>query len=157
MSDTKEMSRLLSLVYKNIEEAHAQPDIWPNNMAQTYTAITEIGIQHYGTVGENVPRRVIEAQARAMAELTFLYSEQAYESDDLAFFDSGDKDRFENAVDEPGDHPQLDRECIEITVGPDYERVPPRVLATVREHGLGLRPGLGGRIGQPAHFVLIVT
>jgi len=57
----------------------------------------------------------------------------------------------------PGDHPQLDRECIEITVGPDYERVPPRVLATVREHGLGLRPGLGGRIGQPAHFVLIVT
>jgi len=97
MSDTKEMSRLLSLVYKNIEEAHAQPDIWPNNMAQTYTAITEIGIQHYGTVGENVPRRVIEAQARAMAELTFLYSEQAYESDDLAFFDSGDKDRFAGA------------------------------------------------------------
>jgi len=139
MSDTKEMSRLLSLVYKNIEEAHAQPDIWPNNMAQTYTAITEIGIQHYGTVGENVPRRVIEAQARAMAELTFLYSEQAYESD------------------EPGDHPQLDRECIEITVGPDYERVPPRVLATVREHDLGLRPDLGGRIGQPAHYVVVVT
>jgi hypothetical protein len=58
---------------------------------------------------------------------------------------------------ESGDHPQLDRGCIEITVGPDYERVPPRVLSVIREHGLGLRPDLGGRIGEPAHFVVVVT
>jgi len=56
-----------------------------------------------------------------------------------------------------GDHSQLNRGCIEITVGPGYERVPPRVLGVVREHGLGLRPDLGGRIGQPAHFVLVAT
>jgi len=55
-----------------------------------------------------------------------------------------------------GDHPQLDRGCIEVVVSPG-ERVPPRVLATIREHDLGLRPDLGGRVGQPAHFVVVVT
>jgi len=57
----------------------------------------------------------------------------------------------------PGDHPQLGRSCIEIMVGPDYARVPPRVLGVIRDHDLGLRPDLGGRTGQPAHFVLVVT
>jgi hypothetical protein len=55
-----------------------------------------------------------------------------------------------------GEHPQLDRGCIEVVVSPG-ERVPPRVLATIREHDLGLRPDLGGCIGQPAHFVIVVT
>jgi len=57
---------------------------------------------------------------------------------------------------EPGQHPQLDRGCIEVVVSPG-ERIPPRVLATICEHDLGLRPDLGGRIGQPAHFVVVVT
>jgi hypothetical protein len=43
-----------------------------------------------------------------------------------------------------------------MTVAPG-DRVPPRVLGVVREHDLGLRPDLGGRIGQPAHFVLVAT
>jgi len=55
-----------------------------------------------------------------------------------------------------GQHPQLDRGCIEVVVSPG-ERVPPRVLATIREHDLGLRPDLGGRIGDPSHFVVVVT
>jgi len=63
----------------------------------------------------------------------------------------------ETQVYDPGQHPQLDRGCIEITVGPDYERVPPRVLGVIREHDLGLRPDFGGRIGQPVHYVVVVT
>jgi len=39
----------------------------------------------------------------------------------------------------------------------DPHRVPPRVLGVVREYDLGLRPDLGGRIGQPAHYVVAVT
>ena len=62
----------------------------------------------------------------------------------------------ETDVYDTGDHPQLDRGCIEVVVSPG-ERVPPRVLATIREHDLGLRPDLGGRVGQPAHFVVVVT
>lgn len=51
---------------------------------------------------------------------------------------------------------RLDGHCIEVVVGPDYERVPPRVLGILRDHGLGTRPDLGGSIG-PGHYLLVVV
>ena len=61
------------------------------------------------------------------------------------------------AVDVQHDRPDLDRPCIEVVVGPGYERVPPRVLDAVREHDLGLRPDLSGSRGRPRHWVVVVT
>lgn len=38
----------------------------------------------------------------------------------------------------------LQRPMVELTIGPDYQRVPPRVLRCIAEHDLGVRPGWGG-------------
>jgi hypothetical protein len=51
--------------------------------------------------------------------------------------------------------PELDRPAIQVTVGPAYERVPPRVLGVIRDYDFGLAR-LSIR-GQPRHFVLVVT
>jgi len=52
---------------------------------------------------------------------------------------------------------RLDRPCIEVTVGPGYERVPPRVLRIVAEFDFGTRPDLSGSRGQPRHWTLVVV
>jgi hypothetical protein len=71
-------------------------------MGHTAEAIDALGIQHYGRAGEDTPDRIIEAQVRAMADLTFTYSEQAYEAqgDGLTFFDDSEQNRFEMLIDE---------------------------------------------------------
>jgi len=61
------------------------------------------------------------------------------------------------AVDVIDDPPQLDRPSIEVLVGPGYERVPRRVLNVITDHDFGTRPDLSGSVGQPRHFLVVVT
>ena len=61
------------------------------------------------------------------------------------------------AVDVLGDDGRLDRPCIEVVVGPGYERSPARVLRTIAEYDFGTRPDLSGARGQPRHFVVVVV
>lgn len=52
---------------------------------------------------------------------------------------------------------RLDRPSIEVTIGPGYERVPPRVLGVIRDHDFGIDPSLSGSQGQPRHWKLVVV
>ena len=52
---------------------------------------------------------------------------------------------------------RLDRPCIELTIGPGYERTPPRVHRTVAKFDFGTRPDLSGSRGQPRHWTLVVV
>ena len=61
------------------------------------------------------------------------------------------------AVDVFAEGGQLDRPCLEVVVGPGYERVPPRVLRVVAAHDMGIRPDLSGGQGRPPHWVLVVV
>jgi len=58
------------------------------------------------------------------------------------------------AVDVLDDDARLDRPCIEVVVGPGYERTPPRVLRAIAEYDFGVR-SVTSR-GQPRHFVVVV-
>jgi len=53
--------------------------------------------------------------------------------------------------------PRIGRPVIELTIGPAYERCPPRVSRAIAEQDLGTRPDLGGLRGQPRHFTVVVT
>lgn len=48
--------------------------------------------------------------------------------------------------------PQLDAFTVEITVGPSYDRVPPRVLRTLAEHDLGIHDVTTR--GEPVHHIV---
>lgn len=61
------------------------------------------------------------------------------------------------AADIHGTGSRLDRPYIEVTVGPGYERVPPRVSRTIAEHDFGTRPDLSGSRGRPRQCVLVVV
>jgi hypothetical protein len=61
------------------------------------------------------------------------------------------------AVDVLATDTRLDRPCIEVVIGPGYERVPPRVHRVIAEHDFGTRPDLAGARGQPRHFVVVVV
>jgi len=61
------------------------------------------------------------------------------------------------AADVLGNDGRLDRPCIEVVVGPAYERVPPRVHRTIAEHDFGTRPDLSGSRGQPRHHIVVVV
>jgi len=61
------------------------------------------------------------------------------------------------AVDVIEDDPRLDRPCVELTIGPDYERIPPRVHGVVRDYDFGTRPDLSGSRGNPWYFILVVV
>lgn len=52
---------------------------------------------------------------------------------------------------------RLNRPCIELTIGPGYERIPPRVHRTVAEFDFGTRPDLSGSRGRPRHWTLVVV
>jgi hypothetical protein len=52
---------------------------------------------------------------------------------------------------------RLDRPAIELTIGPAYERCPPRIHRKLGALDLGTRPDLGGLRGQPRHFVVVAT
>jgi len=61
------------------------------------------------------------------------------------------------AVDVIDDDPRLDRPCIELVIGPAFERVPPRVHGVIRDHDMGTRPDLSGAQGRPRHWILVVV
>jgi len=61
------------------------------------------------------------------------------------------------AVDVLEDDPALDRPCIELVIGPGYERVPPRVHRTLATFDFGTRPDLSGSQGRSRHWVLVVV
>jgi hypothetical protein len=105
MSDPVELSMWLSDARKQIKKAHRVPETWTEDMEHTAEAIDSLGIQHYGRAGEDMPTRIIEAQVRAMADLTFAYAEQAYEAKDgeLTFFDDGQREQFHEHLDQAHD------------------------------------------------------
>ena len=102
MTDTVGLSMRLSQARKQIKKAHRVPETWSEEMGYTVEAIDSLGIQHYGRAGEDMPTRIIERQVRAMADLTFVYAEQAYEADDdeLTFFDDEQRDMFHERLDQ---------------------------------------------------------
>lgn len=51
------------------------------------------------------------------------------------------------------DDPRLDRNVLEITVAPGYDRVPPRVLRTLARHDFGIRDVTPR--GEPAHLHIV--
>ena len=53
--------------------------------------------------------------------------------------------------------PRLDRPCIELVIGPAFERVPPRVHRVVAEFDFGTRPDLSGSRGNPRYFILVMA
>jgi len=61
------------------------------------------------------------------------------------------------AADVIRDDPRLDRPCVELVIGPGYERVPPRVLRKVAEFDFGTRPDLSGSRGRPRHWTVVVV
>jgi hypothetical protein len=105
MTDVIDLSMRLSTVRKQIKKAHRVPETWTEEMEHTAEAIDSLGIQHYARAGEDMPERIIEAQVRAMADLTFAYAEQAYEAkgDELTFFDDGERERFDDHLDRAHD------------------------------------------------------
>lgn len=96
-----DLSMHLSDARKHIDTAHSVPETWTEEMEHTAAAIDSLGIQHYGRAGEDMSHRVIEAQVRAMADLTFAYGEQAYNAeDDVTFFDDGQREKFHEELDQ---------------------------------------------------------
>jgi len=113
MSDTKEISRLLWEARRHIAKAHGRADTWSNGMSSTVGAIDELGLGHIRTAGEDTPDRILNAQARAMAELTFVYAEKAHETDELTFVDEVDEEKFEEYLDKGHDTAQRARQLAE--------------------------------------------
>lgn len=101
MTPTEDLSMHLSIARKRIQTAHEHAETWTEGMEHTIDAIDALGIQHYATAGEDMPDRIIEAQVRAMADLTFAYAEQAHEASDgeLTFFDAGEREQFDDNLD----------------------------------------------------------
>jgi len=95
MTGTETVSMRLHTARKEIEKAHGHADTWSEDMEHTMKAIDALGIQHYGRGGEDVPERILNAQVDAMAALTYTYSEQAYETDEMTFYDDNERDLFE--------------------------------------------------------------
>ena len=101
MTDVTHLSMLLSDARAYIRKAHSIPETWSEPMEHTAESIKELGIQHYGRGGEDMPERIVEAQVRAMAKLTYAYAELAYEcdEDELSFFDSTQREKFDKHMD----------------------------------------------------------
>jgi hypothetical protein len=49
--------------------------------------------------------------------------------------------------------PRTGRNTLEITVGPDYQHVPARVLRTLADHDFGIRDVTSR--GDPRHYVIV--
>jgi hypothetical protein len=105
MTDTVDLSIRLSTARKEIKQAHQHADNWPEDLEHTKRAIDAVGIQHISRAGEELPERIVEAQVRAMADLTFTYAEQAYHADDdeLTFYDDSQREAFREHLDEGHD------------------------------------------------------
>ena len=105
MTHKSDLSMLLNQARKQIKKAHQTPDMCPEDMGYTAETIDNLGIQHYGRAGEDLPNRIIEAHVCAMADLTFAYGEQAYyaEDDELTFFDESQRETFNEHVDKAHD------------------------------------------------------
>jgi len=101
MTDERALSTRLSKARKHLMAAHQRADTWPEDMEHTMQAVDALGIQHYGQAGEELPERIIEAQVRAMADLTYTYAEQAYEAkgDELTHHDDDLQEEFEEELD----------------------------------------------------------
>jgi len=97
--DTMGVSLHIHHARERIQKAHNHADTWTEDMEHTLQAIDALGIQHYGQAGENLPGRIIEAQAEAMASLTYTYGEQSYETDELTFADPNERETFEEYLD----------------------------------------------------------
>jgi len=105
MTDTEELSMLLSDARRLIKMAHRVPDMWTEDMEHTFEAIDSLGIQHYGRAGGDTPTRIINRQVQAMVDLMFVYAEQAYEAkdDELTFFDDEQRELFHEHLDKAHD------------------------------------------------------
>jgi len=105
MTDSMDLSMRLSEARKHIKKAHRVPETWTEEMEHTAEAIDSLGIQHYGRAGEDMPTRIIEAQVRAMADLTFAYAEQEYHArdDGVTFFDDSQREAFNDHMDRAHD------------------------------------------------------
>jgi len=86
---------------KQMVKAHGHADTWTEAMEHTVESIKALGIQHYGRAGENLPERILDSQAEAMASLTYTYGEMVYETTDeeLTFYDDSQRDKFDDHLD----------------------------------------------------------
>lgn len=51
------------------------------------------------------------------------------------------------------DDPRFERNVLEVTVGPDYDRVPPAVLRVLAEYDFGVRDT--SPRGDPRHYTVV--
>jgi len=99
MIHKSDVSLHINRARKRLIKAHKRADTWTEDMEHTAEAIKALGIQHYGQSGEDMPDRIIAAQAEAMASLAFSYSELAYEAENLTFEDENEREKFEKFLD----------------------------------------------------------
>jgi len=104
MTDVQDISMQINRASTAIRQAQKVPIHCTENMIYTANAIDELGTEHFGQGGENMPNRIIQAQAGAMFDLVFAYSEQAYEADVLSFDDDSQREKFDDLIDEAVDN-----------------------------------------------------